>query len=130
LPDPGPVAKTGYYFGLPVVVLIWCLMIERFSPGLSAFWATIAMIFVLLTQHSLKAMFRGEGGMLMSGLRRGWDDLLEGMISGSRNMIGIAIATGTAGIIVGTVSLTGAHQVIGEFIELISSGSLILMLIF
>jgi len=45
-------------------------------------------------------------------------------------MIGIAIATGTAGIIVGTVSLTGAHQVIGEFIELISSGSLILMLIF
>jgi TRAP transporter 4TM/12TM fusion protein len=130
LPDPGPVAKTGYYFGLPVVVLIWCLMIERFSPGLSAFWATIAMIFVLLTQHGLKAMFRGESGMFITGLRRGWDDLLEGMISGSRNMIGIAIATGTAGIIVGTVSLTGAHQVIGEFIELISSGSLILMLIF
>ncbi|MHA1166057.1 MAG: TRAP transporter permease [Alphaproteobacteria bacterium] len=130
LPDPGPVAKTGYYFGLPVVVLIWCLMIERFSPGLSAFWATIAMIFVLLTQHGLKAMFRGEGDKLMDGLRRGWADLIEGLINGSRNMIGIAIATGTAGIIVGTVSLTGAHQVIGEFIELISAGSLILMLIF
>ena len=130
LPDPGPVAKTGYYFALPVVVLIWCLMIERFSPGLSAFWATIAMIFVLITQHALKAMFRGEGGQLMAGIRRGWGDLLDGLISGSRNMIGIAIATGTAGIIVGTVSLTGAHQVIGEFIELISAGSLILMLIF
>jgi TRAP-type uncharacterized transport system fused permease subunit len=130
LPDPGPVAKTGYYFALPVVILIWCLMIERFSPGLSAFWATIAMIFVLITQDALKAMFRGESDKLMSGLRQGWDNLLDGMISGSRNMIGIAIATGTAGIIVGTVSLTGAHQVIGEFIELISSGSLILMLIF
>ena len=49
---------------------------------------------------------------------------------GVGHCLGIAIATGTAGIIVGTVSLTGAHQVIGEFIELISSGSLILMLIF
>ncbi len=130
LPDPGPVAKTGYYFALPVVVLIWCLMIERFSPGLSAFWATIAMIFVLLTQHGLKAIFRGEGDHMVAGLLRGWGDLIEGLISGSRNMIGIAIATGTAGIIVGTVSLTGAHQVIGDFIELISAGSLILMLIF
>ena len=113
-----------------MAVLIWCLMIERFSPGLSAFWATIAMIFVLVTQDSLKAFFRGEKGKLMSGLQLGWDNLLLGLISGSRNMIGIAIATGTAGIIVGTVSLTGAHQVIGEFIELISAGSLILMLIF
>lgn len=130
LPDPGPVAKTGYYYALPVVVLIWCLMIERFSPGLSAFWATIAMIFVLITQHALKAFFRGGGSHLTGALKQGWDDLIEGLINGSRNMIGIAIATGTAGIIVGTVSLTGAHQVIGDFIELISSGSLILMLIF
>ena len=44
-------------------------------------------------------------------------------------MIGIGIATGAAGIIIGTVSLTGAHQVIGAFIESISGGSLLLMLI-
>jgi len=28
-------------------------------------------------------------------------------------MIGIGVATGAAGIIVGTISLTGAHQIIG-----------------
>ena len=125
----GPIAKTGYYFALPVVVLIWCLMIERFSPGLSAFWATMAMIFVLLTQHPLKAFFRGETNM-GEKIKKGWSQLIDGMVAGSRNMIGIAVATGTAGIIVGTVSLTGAHQVIGEFIELISGGSLLLMLVF
>ena len=129
LPEPGPVAKTGYYYALPVVVLIWCLMIERFSPGLSAFWATIAMIFVSITQHPLKAMFRG-GSQLGESISRGWGQLIDGMIAGSRNMIGIAVATGTAGIIVGTVSLTGAHLIIGEFIEYISGGSLILMLIY
>ncbi len=129
LPEPGPVAKTGYYYILPVVVLIWNLMIERLSPGLSAFWATIAMIFVMLTQHPLKAMFRGTSGS-ENTFKMGWDQFLDGMSSGSRNMIGIAVATGTAGIIVGTVSLTGAHQVIGEFIEIISGGNLLLMLIF
>ncbi len=130
LPEPGPIAKTGYYFALPVVVLIWCLMVERFSPGLSAFWATLSMIFVLLTQKSLKAMFRGEGSAFMDGVKSGVEDLKQGLINGSRNMIGIAVATGTAGIIIGTVSLTGAHQVIGELIEYISGGSLIMMLIF
>jgi len=127
LPEPGPVAKTGTYYILPVVVLIWNLMIERLSPGLSAFWATMAMIFVMLTQHPIKAMFRGEG---LGGWTKGWAEFIDGMIAGSRNMIGIAVATGTAGIIVGTVSLTGAHQVIGELIETISGGNLLLMLVF
>ncbi|HHS94704.1 MAG TPA: TRAP transporter fused permease subunit, partial [Rhodobacterales bacterium] len=126
LPEPGPVAKTGAFYILPVVVLIWNLMIERLSPGLSAFWATLAMIFVMLTQHPLKAMMRGETD---AGWARGWREFLDGMIAGSRNMIGIAVATGTAGIIVGTVSLTGAHQVIGELIEAVSGGSLLFMLI-
>jgi hypothetical protein len=44
-------------------------------------------------------------------------------------MISIAVATGAAGIIVGTISLTGAHQVIGEFVEFLSGGSLIFMLL-
>ncbi|MBV1866090.1 MAG: TRAP transporter permease [Rhodobacteraceae bacterium] len=129
LPMPGPIAKSGTYYALPVIVLIWNLMIERKTPGTSAFWATMAMMFVMLTQHSLKAFFRGETDA-MGHLKAGWDNIIEGMIAGSRNMIGIAVATGTAGIIVGTVSLTGAHQVIGEFIEIISGGSLLLMLVF
>ena len=50
------------------------------------------------------------------------------MIAGSRNMIGIGVATAAAGVIIGTISLTGAHQVIGEFVEYLSGGSLMLML--
>ncbi|MFV2034126.1 MAG: TRAP transporter permease, partial [Halocynthiibacter sp.] len=93
LPLAGPVAKTGTYYALPVIVLIWNLMIERKSPGLSAFWATAAMIFVMLTQHPVKAFFRGESNM-GEAFRTGWGELIDGMIAGSRNMIGIAVATG------------------------------------
>ena len=45
-------------------------------------------------------------------------------------MIGIGVATAAAGIIVGTITLTGIGQVMTEFVELISGGSLMLMLIF
>ena len=129
LPHAGATAITGLYYILPIVILIWCIIIERLSPALSAFWATIAMIIVTITQHPIKALFRGKGGQIFPGFKRGIAEWVDGMISGSRNMIGIAIATGAAGIIVGTISLTGAHQVIGEFVEFLAGGNLMFMLI-
>jgi len=128
LPRAGATAITGLYYLLPIVILIWCIVLERLSPSLSAFWATIAMIIVALTQHPLKAMFRGAGNV-GPAFRQGVGEWVDGMISGSRNMIGIAVATGAAGVIVGTISLTGAHQIVGEFVEFLSGGSLIVMLI-
>ncbi|SDO29897.1 TRAP transporter, 4TM/12TM fusion protein [Lutimaribacter pacificus] len=129
LPDIAQIYKTGLYYLLPIVVLVYFLMIERKSPGLSAFWATFLLFFILLTQKSLKAFFRGEAGA-PGRLKDGLADLIVGMIDGARNMIGIGLATATAGIIVGTVSLTGIGQVMADFVEFLSGGNLILMLIF
>jgi TRAP transporter 4TM/12TM fusion protein len=128
LPRAGAVAVTGLYYLLPIVILIWSIVVERLSPALSAFWATIAMIIVILTQDALKSFFRGTGNY-RAAFKTGVGHWVEGMIAGSRNMISIAVATGAAGIIVGTISLTGAHQVIGEFVEFLSGGSLIIMLL-
>lgn len=128
LPKAWDVAVTGFHYLLPITVLIWCILIERLSPTLSAYWATCAMITIVLTQKTLKSLFRGELNLL-SNLKDGWDDFVAGMIAGARNMIGIGVATGAAGVIVGTVSLTGAHQVVGEFVEFLSGGSLIAMLL-
>ncbi len=129
LPVPGPIVKAGLYFLLPVAVLIWCLTVERLSPGLSAFYATIFMAIVLLTHKPLKAMFRGES-QLGEYFRECRDDFVDGMVAGARNMIGIGVATACAGIILGTVTLTGIGLVLAEFVEFISAGNLILMLIF
>ena len=57
-------------------------------------------------------------------------DFVDGMVSGARNMIGIGVATACAGIILGTVTLTGIGLVLAEFVEFISAGNLILMLVF
>jgi TRAP-type uncharacterized transport system fused permease subunit len=128
LPEVGPTVKSGLHYLLPVVVLVWCLMIEQFSPGLSAFYATALMILILLTQRPLIAAFRGEGHA--GALLRGLVELRDGLAAGARNMIGIGVATAAAGIIVGTVTLTGVGLKMTEFVEFISGGQLMLMLIF
>ena len=129
LPEAGPVVKSGLYFILPVVVLIWCLTVERLSPGLSAFYASLFMTIILFTHRPLKALFKREGH-LMEKFREGANDFFEGMVAGARNMIGIGVATACAGLILGTVTLTGIGLVMAEFVEFISAGNLIVMLLF
>lgn len=129
LPDPKPTILSGLHYILPVIVLIWCLMVERLSPGLSAFWATCLMIFILLTQRPLFAVFRGQFN-LGTTMAQGFNELIDGLVTGARNMIGIGIATATAGIIVGAVSLTGVGLVLADLVEIISMGNLLLMLLF
>jgi TRAP transporter 4TM/12TM fusion protein len=129
LPESGPVVKSGLYYILPVVVLIWCLTVERLSPGLSAFYATLFMTIILFTHKPLKAFFKQEA-TLASKFREGASDFFEGMVAGARNMIGIGVATACAGLILGTVTLTGIGLVMAEFVELISAGNIIIMLVF
>ena len=151
LPEAGPVVLSGLYFVLPVVVLVWCLTVERFSPGLSVFWACAFMIVVLLTHKPLKDLMRGGGrgpnGARNAGLgtgsaggeappsaavrlRESAGDFVDGMIAGARNMVSIAVATAAAGIIIGAVTLTGIGLVMAEFVEFISLGNVLLMLVF
>ncbi len=128
LPETGPTVKSGLHYLLAVVVLIWCLMVEQMSPGLSAFWATVFMVFVMLTQKPIMAFFRGRGH-LAAAARQGLVDLVDGLVTGARNMIGIGVATAAAGIIVGTVSLTGVGLVMTELVEMLSGGNLMVMLL-
>lgn len=127
LPRAWDVTRTGLDFLIPIAVLLWCLMVEQMSPGLSAFWATLSILGIVATRKPLMAIFRNEN--LMASLRAAWDDLIEGLALGARNMIGIGIATATAGIVVGTITLTGLGLMMTELVEFISGGNVILMLI-
>ncbi|MGL5006610.1 MAG: TRAP transporter permease [Plesiomonas sp.] len=129
LPKTRAVLLSGLHFLLPVVVLVWCLMIERLSPGLSAFWGSVILMIILLTQRPLLNMLRRDNRHCYGRFIDGVIDLREGLIAGARNMIGIGIATATAGIIVGAVSQTGVGLVLADLVELLSMGNLLLMLL-
>jgi TRAP transporter 4TM/12TM fusion protein len=129
LPLPGPTIRSGLHFLLPVVVLVWALMVDRLSPGLSAFWAATFMVFILLTQRPIMAILRGAGGDLAASVKEGFTDLIEGLVAGARNMIGIGIATATAGVIVGSVSQTGVGSALADVVEVLSGGNIMAILV-
>jgi TRAP transporter 4TM/12TM fusion protein len=129
LPQTRAVLLSGLHFLLPVVVLVWCLMIERLSPGLSAFWGSVMLVIILLTQRPLLTWLRTDGTHAHGSFMDGVIDLREGLIAGARNMIGIGIATAAAGIIVGAVSQTGVGLVLADLVEMLSMGNLLLMLV-
>jgi hypothetical protein len=87
------------------------------------------MIFIVLTQRPLLGLFRGRI-KLFQQLKQGAGDLRSGLINGARNMIGVGIATTAAGLIVGTVTLTGIGQMIIGLVEFIAAGNLLLILLF
>jgi len=128
LPEIGPTLKSGLHFLLPVAALIWNLMVEQLSPALSAFWATTFLMFIIISQRPVFAFFRGQDA-LGEAARQGILDLFNGLVTGARNMIAIGIATAAAGIIVGTVTLTGVGLVMTELVETLSGGNLLVMLL-
>ena len=127
LPETKPTLLGGLFYILPVFILIWCLMVLEQSPGLAAFYACTFMGLMLVTQRPMIAFFRQRS--LAGSVRHGFMDLYESLELGGRNMVGIAIATAVAGIIVGTVSLTGIGQVLAGVVEELSFGSLMAVLL-
>jgi TRAP transporter 4TM/12TM fusion protein len=129
LPDTWPTVKAGIHFLIPIGLLIWCLMIEELSPSLSAFWATVSLIALMATQRPLTALFRRRK-RLAEEARKGAREIVDGLNDGARSMIGIAIATGTAGVIVGGITLTGLGFRMTDFVEVVSQGNVFVMLLF
>ena len=126
--DTWPAVRAGLHFLLPIGTLIWCLMIEELSPSLAAFWAIVVLLALMATQRQLIDLFRGR--RTPGAMRRAAHDIIHGFIDGSRNMIGIGIATATAGIVVGAITLTGLGLRMTEFVEFVSQGNVIVMLLF
>ena len=123
-----PTVRAGLHYLIPIGVLIWCLMVEEMSPALSAFWAVTSLIVLMLTQRPLIDLFRGV--KTPGAWREGWHSVVGGFNDGARNMIGIGVATATAGIIVGAITLTGLGLRMTEFVEFVSHGNMVLMLLF
>ncbi len=66
---------------------------------------------------------------MAADIKEGFKDLWDGLVTGARNMIGIGIATATAGIVVGAVSQTGVGLVLADVVEILSGGNLMMILL-
>ncbi|MFW6115269.1 MAG: TRAP transporter permease [Thermodesulfobacteriota bacterium] len=134
----------GFHFIIPLAVLIIYLVILRRSPIMAALLAVESVVVIMLIQRPVTAFLKigaeRKAGTLgpsidlkasvWAAFLEGLGDIWNGLIVGARNMVAVGVATATAGIIVGVVTITG---LVGRFIILIdtiSMGNVVLMLVF
>jgi TRAP transporter 4TM/12TM fusion protein len=128
LPETWPTVRAGLHFFIPIIVLLWCLSVEELSPATSAYWGTISAAIMVLAQPALLGFFR-KNRTLSAGLAQGLEDCWTSLVLGARNMIGVAVACASAGLIVGAVTLTGMGLMMTDFVEIISAGNVLIMLL-
>ncbi len=126
LPSFVATIKRGTPYLLPIGVLLYELLILRHSPELAAFKAIIVLIIVIFYREIATA-FRSKKSYL-NAIKKSLQIIIQGFISGSKNMVPVALATAAAGIIVGIVSM-GIGGMITQIVESIAQGNIFLMLI-
>ena len=119
------VMRDGFYYLIPLIVLIYELMVMRHTPKLAAFNAIVVVVVIILAKQMVLA-FQGRQ-TVREALSRGLATIGSGLISGSKNMLPVAIATATAGIVVGIVNM-GIGSLIVQVVEMLSGGSIFLLL--
>ncbi|WP_353571042.1 TRAP transporter permease [Candidatus Albibeggiatoa sp. nov. BB20] len=120
---------SGLHYLIPIFFLIYTLIWLQQSAISAAFNAIMFIMLIMVVQQPLTAIMMGK--KLDNQLfLQGFIDIFNGMVSGAKNMVPIAIATAVAGVVVGSVTLTGIGQVLIEVIEQLANGNILLILIF
>ncbi len=128
LPRVWDVFKTGVHYILPVAYLMYTLVVLRMSPQMAAFNGIIVLIAIMLVQPFVKSLIAKKGLNIAENSKIAISDVLGGMINGAKNMVPIAIATAVAGIVVGSVTLTGIGLILADVIEQLSGGYIVAVL--
>lgn len=128
LPKKWKTFVQGIHYLIPIFFLLYTLIVLRQSAASAAFNAIMLLMILMVIQHPFRAMLAKEKITKEIWLS-GFVDILAGMISGAKNMVPIAIATALAGIVVGTITLTGLGQVLLEVVETLADGNIYAILI-
>ncbi|MFQ5572138.1 MAG: TRAP transporter permease, partial [Rhodothermales bacterium] len=117
----------GVHFLIPIIILIYLLMVKRWTASSAVFYSLIAIMIIIVMQHVVSAVLGATtsiGQAFMSGVAQ----VYAGLVAGARNMISIAVAVAAAGIIVGAVSSTGLNNAMVGVVEAISGGNVYILL--
>ncbi len=124
-----PIFIKGIHYIVPIGFLMYTLIILRHSAQSAAFNAIMFMMLIMVTQKPIAALIEGRK-LDFHTLTSGFTDIAHGMVNGAKNMVPIAVATGVAGLVVGSVTLTGIGLILADVIDQLSHGYIILVLLF
>ena len=118
----------GIHYLIPVFVLLYTLLIAKES-AISAAFNSICVLFVMILIQEPIRKFITKQKISSNDFIIGFSSIFWAMVDAAKNMVTVAIATALAGIIIGSISLTGLGQVLSEIVEAIAGNNIILILL-
>ncbi len=129
LPPKWQTFISGLHYLIPVSYLMYVLIVLRQSAQMAAFSAIWLLMVIMIIQYPFKALFIEQRKLKKEDFTAGFIDVFHGMVNGARNMVPIALATAIAGIVVGSITLTGIGQVLLDVIDQLSNGNILIVLL-
>ncbi len=129
LPPKWKTFITGIHYLIPVIYLMYVLIVLRESAQSSAFSAIWLLMVIMILQKPFIAMAIEKRSININDFKEGFIDIFHGMVNGAKNMVPIALATAIAGIVVGSITLTGIGQVLLDVIDTLSNGNILIVLL-
>lgn len=133
LPKVRDVLKAGWYFLIPLAILIFFL-IRNVSPNLVGYVAILSILGVSVLRFFLRRYVFSQQGeeeerKPLKALRSGVGNVIEALESGAKNAVPVSIACAIAGVVVGMIGLTGLGLKFSALMISFSGGNLLLALL-
>ena len=126
IPPLGKTFLSGIHYLIPIFVLVYLLLVERWTAGSSVFYSILSLMVIIILHEVLIA--KKNNLTPFNGIIIGTNAIIGGLEKGAKNMVSVCIAIATAGIIVGSVASTGLSNNLIIIVETISGGNIITLL--
>lgn len=133
LPQVKDVLASGWYFLLPIIMLVYLLVIG-ISPMRVGFYAVVGIVGIAGINGLFVAYKRGVANndlptALKQAARAGAIKLVQGLDLGARNAVSVSIACAIAGIVVAVVGLTGLGLKFSAMMIAFADGNILLAIL-
>jgi TRAP transporter 4TM/12TM fusion protein len=119
--------RSGIHYLIPIFYLLYSLVIERKTPEFAALNAIVLLVITILIQALWRTWIKDK--KIIAGLKLAFVEITQGLSTGARGMVPIAVATACAGIVVGIVTVTNLGYGLTQIVEALSGGNIYLVLI-
>mgnify|MGYP001171857209 FL=1 len=127
IPELLPTFLSGIHHLAPILILIYLLIIEQWTAGSSIFYSILSLIVIMIIKKFKENKPKNIKNFIDTFFES-FFEIIQAMIKGSFNMAPVAVAIGSAGIVVGAVGSTGLSNAMIEIVEVISGGNIIILL--
>ncbi|RXT02374.1 TRAP transporter permease [Ammoniphilus sp. CFH 90114] len=114
LPNVKKVFKEGWFLFLPIILIIG-MLVMGYSPQIAGVYSLVSIIVV--------SMFRRKTRMT-------WKQVIGSLEIGARNSVSIAIICAAAGILIGSINLTGLGMKFSSLVLGVTGENLLISLVF